>query len=98
MNFDSTERQPNMVLRLSATFMAVVACACIFLIPRDLEWRNYAMISACLVAAGLYFASSHDESSCNKGWKMSFFLGILWFGNALLNLLVTLASYLPKTE
>lgn len=98
MNFDSTERQPNMALRLSATFMAIVSCCFILFLPRDEPWVDYVKISACLIASGLYFWSATDESNCNKGWKSSFFLGMIWLFNATINLLVTLASNLPKTE
>ena len=103
MNFDDYSRhlfskqEPNLALRLSASAAALVACFAILFLPREAVWENYVLISVCLAAAGLYFLSSHDEATCNKGWKMSFFLGILWFGNAILNLLMTLASYLPKT-
>lgn len=98
MNFDSTEPQSNMFLRLSATFMAIVACFCIFLIPNNWEWVHYVNLSVCLTAAGLYFASSWDENECNKGWKVSFFLGMIWLFNATIHLLLVIAANLPKLE
>lgn len=97
MNFDSTEPQPNMALRLSASFMACVACFSILLIPKETgDWVNYYLISVCLIAAGLYFTSAKDEADCNKGWKMSFILGTVWLFNAGIHLLLELAKQLPR--
>lgn len=97
MNFDSQEPQPNMTLRLSASLMACVACFSILFMPKDIgDWVGYYLISVCLIAAGLYFWSAKDEADCNKGWKMSFFLGIGWLFNATLHLLMELAKQLPQ--
>lgn len=84
-------------IRLLPTLFAVISCFMILFLP-NCEEKSWACMTICLVTSGLYFAAAGLRWSGTFGWKMDFFLGILWLLNAGIHLFLLIALYLPKLE